>query len=47
MLKLKKDFIEELWNLPVPQGIGRYYDGLFYMLGMIQIGSNLKIYNLG
>ena len=41
----KKEFIEELWNLPVPEGPGRYYDGMLYMLGMLQVSGNFRIYH--
>ena len=43
-INIKKDFVEELWNVPVPFGIGRYYDGLLYMLAILQVSGNFKIY---
>ncbi|HEX9971116.1 MAG TPA: subclass B1 metallo-beta-lactamase, partial [bacterium] len=39
------EFVEELWNLPIPSGNWRYYDGLLYLLAMLQVSGNLKIYN--
>ena len=42
----RKEFVEELWNTPVPTGFYRYYDGMLYMLGMLQVSGNFKIYNL-
>jgi oligosaccharide reducing-end xylanase len=41
----RKDFVDELWNLPVPAGLGRYYDGCLYMLAMLQVSGNFKIYH--
>ena len=43
--KHRKDFVEELWNLSVPTGRYRYYDGMLYMLGMLQVSGNFKVYN--
>lgn len=40
----KKEFVEELWNLSVPDGQGRYYDGVLYMLALLQVSGNFKIY---
>jgi oligosaccharide reducing-end xylanase len=40
----RRDFVEELWNTPVPDGIYRYYDGLLYMLAMLQVSGNFRIY---
>jgi oligosaccharide reducing-end xylanase len=41
----RRDFVKELWNTPVPSGPYRYYDGLLYMIGMLQVSSNFKIYD--
>jgi len=37
-------FVETLWNADVPQGHWRYYDGLLYMLGLIQVSGDFSIY---
>lgn len=42
----RKDFVEELWDVPVPSGSYRYYDGMLYMLGMLQTSGNFRIYDL-
>jgi len=42
----KKDFVEALWELPVPEGRYRYYDGILYMLGLLQVSGNFRIYPL-
>jgi oligosaccharide reducing-end xylanase len=41
----RRDFIEELWNTPVPTGHYRYYDGMLYMLALLQVSGNFKIYD--
>jgi len=39
------DFLEEFWNTPIPIEEGRYYDGLLYMLGLLAVSGNFKIYD--
>lgn len=41
----RKDFVEELWNTPIPTGQYRYYDGLLYMLATLQVSGNFRIYD--
>ena len=41
----RKAFVEELWNTPIPNGLYRYYDGMLYMLGMLQVSGNFRIYD--
>ena len=40
----RRDFVEELWNAPVPSGPYRYYDGLLHIMAMLQVSGNFKIY---
>jgi oligosaccharide reducing-end xylanase len=40
----RKLFVEELWNADVPTGQYRYYDSVLYMLGMLQVSGNFRIY---
>jgi oligosaccharide reducing-end xylanase len=40
----RKEFVEELWQTPIPAGTGRYYDGLLYTLAMLHVSGNFKIY---
>jgi oligosaccharide reducing-end xylanase len=40
----RKEFVEELWNLTVPAGEYRYYDGMLYMLAMLEVSGNFRIY---
>jgi oligosaccharide reducing-end xylanase len=41
----RQNFVEELWNTPVPSGQYRYYDGMLYMLAMLQVSGNFRIYD--
>lgn len=40
----RKDFVEELWNAAIPSGEYRYYNGLLYMLAMLQASGNFRVY---
>jgi oligosaccharide reducing-end xylanase len=40
----RKEFVEELWVLPTPHGLYRYYDGLLSMLGLLQVSGNFRIF---
>lgn len=37
-------FVEELWNTPIPSGKWRYYDGMLYLLGLLHVSGNFRIY---
>ncbi len=39
-----KDFVQALWDLGIPGGQGRYYDGLLYFLALLQVSGNYRIY---
>ncbi len=41
---IRREFVQELWDTPVPRGRYRYYDGLLYMLGMLQVSGNFRVY---
>jgi oligosaccharide reducing-end xylanase len=43
--KYKKEFVEKLWNLHIPGGRYRYYDGLLYMMALLQVSGNFRIYD--
>ena len=43
-IEQRKEFVEALWNIKVPDGIERYYDGMLYLLAMLQVSGNFKIY---
>jgi len=38
------DFIEEFWETPIPTGQYRYYDGLLYLMALLQTSGNFQIY---
>jgi oligosaccharide reducing-end xylanase len=37
-------FVQALWDTRIPSGKWRYYDGMLYMLGMLHVSGNFKIY---
>jgi oligosaccharide reducing-end xylanase len=37
-------FVEALWETQIPSGKWRYYDGMLYMLGLLHVSGNFKIY---
>ena len=41
----RKDFVQELWDAKTPTGRYRYYDGVLYMLGLLQVSGNFRIYD--
>jgi oligosaccharide reducing-end xylanase len=40
------DFVRELWEMPTPDGQGRYYDGMLYMFALLQLSGNFRVYEL-
>jgi oligosaccharide reducing-end xylanase len=40
-----KEFVEALWNLPVPDGIERYYEGLLYMMALLHCSGEFQIWS--
>jgi oligosaccharide reducing-end xylanase len=36
------EFVEAFWNLPVPTGKFRYYNGMLYMWGFLHVSGNFK-----
>ncbi len=38
-------FVRALWDLPVPTGRYRYYDGVLYLIGLLQCSGNFRIYS--
>ena len=42
----RKDFVQDLWNAKIPTGEYRYYDGMLYMLGLLEVSGNFRIYHL-
>jgi endo-1,4-beta-D-glucanase Y len=43
----RKEFLTQLWNVGQPKGQYRYYDGMLYMMGLLHVSGNFKIYGDG
>lgn len=41
--ELVRPFAEDLWNMDVPTGLWRYYDGLLYMLGLLACSGKFGV----
>jgi oligosaccharide reducing-end xylanase len=41
---LAKRFTEALWNTPVPSGQNRYYDGLLYLMSLMHVSGEFRIW---
>ncbi|MFD1753698.1 hypothetical protein ACFSC6_00685 [Rufibacter sediminis] len=40
-----KEFVEALWQLPVPHTVGdRYYGGLLYLMSLLHCSGEFRIY---
>jgi oligosaccharide reducing-end xylanase len=39
-----RQFVEALWNSPVPAGPWRYYDGMLYLLALLHCGGEFRIW---
>ncbi|MBK8476368.1 MAG: glycoside hydrolase [Opitutaceae bacterium] len=39
-----KLFVQRLWDMPIPAGEKRYYDGLLYFLALLQTGGRYQIH---
>jgi len=39
-----KEFVEALWNAPIPSGEQRYYDGMLYMLSLLHCSAQFRIW---
>jgi oligosaccharide reducing-end xylanase len=40
-----KKFVEVLWNLPVPSGFYRYYDGMLYLMALLHCSGEFKAWS--
>lgn len=40
----RKNFVQDLWDINIPAGKYRYYDGILYMLAILQVSGNFRIY---
>jgi endo-1,4-beta-D-glucanase Y len=41
---LATPFVQEFWNLAIPSGTYRYYDGMLYMLSLLNVSGNFKVW---
>ena len=41
----RKEFIADLWDAPVPHGLYRYYDGMLYLMALLHVGGEFRIYD--
>ena len=40
-----QQFVEALWNAPVPTGKWRYYDGMLELLALLHCGGEFRIWS--
>jgi oligosaccharide reducing-end xylanase len=45
--QIGKPFVQALWDAEIPTGKYRYYDGLLYLMGLLQVSGNFRIYEPG
>jgi len=41
---LTRPFLEEFWNIGIPSGTYRYYDGMLYMLAILNCSGQFKVW---
>lgn len=37
--------VQALWDRPIPTGDARYYNGLLYLLGLLEVSGNFRVYH--
>ena len=42
--KRAREFVEALWNTPIPSGQGRYYDGMLYLMSLLHCSGEFRIW---
>lgn len=42
-----KAFVDALWNMPIPSGEQRYYDGMLYLMSLMHCSGNFRIIGAG
>jgi oligosaccharide reducing-end xylanase len=42
-----RKFTEALWNTPIPSGHGRYYDGMLYLMSLMHVSGEFRIWKPG
>ncbi len=41
---LKREYLQYLWDVAIPSGTYRYYNGMVYMLSMLHVTGNFRIF---
>ncbi|MBO9318975.1 MAG: hypothetical protein J7460_08110, partial [Chloroflexus sp.] len=39
-----RPFVQALWDAKIPSGKWRYYDGMLYLLALLHVSGNFRIY---
>ena len=39
----REDFIQTVWDMPIPTGDGRYYGGILYLMSLIALSGDLQV----
>jgi oligosaccharide reducing-end xylanase len=42
--KRARQFVDALWNAPIPSGHSRYYDGMLYMMSLLHCAGEFKVW---
>lgn len=42
---IRWDFVRAFWSAPLTKGLYRYYDNMLYMLALLQLSGNFRIYD--
>ena len=42
-----RKFTEAFWNTPVPSGLYRYYDGMWYLMGLLHVSGHFRVWTPG
>jgi len=41
---IRRDFVNEVWNLDVPTGTNRYYAGIMQMTALVIMSGQMRVY---
>jgi oligosaccharide reducing-end xylanase len=41
---VKDKFVDELWKAPIPSGHQRYYDGMLYIMSLMHVSGEYRIW---
>jgi len=44
---IAKAFLDELWNMPIPSGEQRYFDGMLYLMSMLHCSGSFRVIEPG